>query len=282
MQTAITILLSVSGLGLVAFLLLRWLDVRADRAAWTRLATCGRPLRRVPPRQFDQACVADLPDPAQRYFTYMISSGTPLYTVAQIEMTGELGLGTKEAPNYRPMTARQILSPPFGLVWQLKAGMISGSDGALADTSWTRFWLFNVIPVARISGTTDHLRSAFGRVVAEAAFWSPASLLPSESVTWDGVSNDTARATVKFAGQHQSVDITVAADGQPTSVVINRWSNANPDKTFRWQPFGGTLSRFREFDGYRLPTRVDGGNLFGTADYFPFYRARVTAISFAR
>jgi len=42
----------------------------------------------------------------------------------------------------------------------------------------------------------------------------------------------------------------------------------------------GRLSRFREFEGYRLPTRVVGDNHFGTADYFPFYKANVSRVTF--
>jgi hypothetical protein len=41
--------------------------------------------------------------------------------------------------------------------------------------------------------------------------------------------------------------------------------------------FGGELSEFRTASGYCLPFRVDGGNFFGTAEYVPFYKARVTA-----
>jgi hypothetical protein len=40
--------------------------------------------------------------------------------------------------------------------------------------------------------------------------------------------------------------------------------------TRREQPFGGYLSDFREVNGYRLPMRVEGGNLIGTGDYLPF------------
>lgn len=69
-------------------------------------------------------------------------------------------------------------------------------------------------------------------------------------------------------------------DGRPVRVVIQGWSNENPDKAFREQPFGGGVSDFREFDGYRLQTQVEGGNHIGTDDYFPFYRARVTSIRF--
>jgi hypothetical protein len=229
---------------------------------------------------FDAAAVESLPDAAQRYFRYTIRHGAPLHQAVEIEMDGELGLGTKEAPNYRSMSARQILAPPYGLVWKLTAGPVSGSDGATPEGSWTRFWLFGVIPIVRVGGGEDHRRSAFGRVVAEGAFWAPASLLPSSTVRWEPVSTDSARAIVSFAGFEQAVDITVEEDGQPTRVVIQRWSNENPEKTFREQPFGGDLFAFKDFGGYRLPTRVEGGNHIGTPSYFPFYRATVTAVRF--
>ena len=178
------------------------------------------------------------------------------------------------------MTAHQILAPPKGLLWRLHAGPISGSDGAMPDASWTRFWLFHLIPIVRVSGNPDHHRSAFGRVVSEGAFWVPASLLPSNTVSWASVSENTARATVSYGGYSQSIDLTVEADGQPSRVVIQRWSNENADKMFREQPFGGDLSDFREIGGYRLPMRVEGGNLIGTEDYFPFFKAEVQSIRF--
>ena len=78
----------------------------------------------------------------------------------------------------------------------------------------------------------------------------------------------------------QSLELEVADDGRPVSVTIPRWSNVNPEGKWQVQPFGGTLGEFRRFGGFILPTRVDGGNYFGTADYFPFFRARVEEISF--
>jgi hypothetical protein len=264
---------------LVVLLLLagrRALDRRADDRTWKALVQGAGPAQLV----FDPTMIEDLPDPAQRYFLYSIRVGAPLYRVVEIEMTGELGLGSKDQPKYRPMSAHQILAPPHGLLWELTAGPISGSDGATPHTSWTRFWLFGLVPVARTGGNEDHHRSAFGRVVAEGAIWAPASLLPGEAVRWESVDESVARAIVSFGSFEQAVDITVADDGQPTRVVIQRWSNENPDKRFREQPFGGDLSTFEEFDGYRLPTRVEGGNHIGTDDYFPFFKARVTTIRF--
>ena len=177
------------------------------------------------------------------------------------------------------------MAAPDGFVWEIHGGKaemrICGSDGMLRDRSWTRFWLLRVLPVARVGGDADHLRSCFGRLVAEAAFWSPAFLLPRTGVAWSQVDPDTARATVRHGALVQSVDIHVDAAGQPLWVSLPRWTNANPEKIYRVQPFGGELSDFRLVSGYRVPFRVDGGNLFGTAGYYPFYKARVLDLRFS-
>jgi hypothetical protein len=254
----------------------RQLDHRADAAAWTQLAKSAKPMHLT----YDTAMVDKLPEPARRYFDYTIEPGTPLNIVVEIAMQGEIGLGSKHAPNYRPMRSHQLLAPPFGLVWKLHTGPISGSDGILPQTSWTRFWLFGLIPIVRASGP-DHQRSAFGRVVAEAAFWSPASLLPSEHVRWQPLDDNSAQAIVRYGGFEQAVEIHVDGSGAPTRVRIQRWSNVNADREYREQPFGGELSEFRRFAGYRLPTRVEGGNHIGTSDYFPFFRADVMEIRFS-
>jgi len=251
------------------------LDSRADQRARYRLIEMGR----ASARTFDPSMVAELPEPARRYFNYTIQPGAPLRTVVEIEMTGQLSLGTKEAPNYKPTQAHEILAPPYGLVWSLKSGSISGSDGAMPDRSWTRFWLFRFIPIVRACGA-DHRRSAFGRVVSEGAFWVPASLLPGAHVHWEALGENSARSIVEYGPFRQGIDIHVDETGAPRRVIIQRWSNENPEKEFREQAFGGDLSKFREFGGYRLPTQVDGGNHIGTPDYFPFFRASVSAIRF--
>lgn len=228
--------------------------------------------------------VEGLPDPARRFFLYTIQPNTPLQTVTEIRIRGEIGLGTKEDPNYIPMRGHEILAPPHGMIWKLNAKRgamrILGSDGFYEARSWVRFWLFGIVPIVRAGRGPDHAKAAFGRVVSEAVFWAPAALLPDDHVTWEAVSSDTARAKLSINGMTQTVDITVAQDGQPIKVVIPRWSNANAHKDFQIQPFGGYSSDFRSFDGYLLPTQVEGGNFIGTKDYFPFYKAVVEDIRF--
>lgn len=266
--------------GVAALRVWRWADKRAERTAWSQLATM--PSR--PPERFDLAILADLPEPAQRYFRFVIAPGARLSSVSEVDMDGELSLGSRDNPRYQPMRAWQVLCPFHGLVWRVEVGRglmrVVGSDGIEEDSSWSRFWLFGLVPLARAGGNRDHLRAAFGRVVGEAAFWTPAALLPQNGVSWEAADGDTARATVNYRGLTQTVDIRVDAEGRPIWVSIPRWTDANNEKVFRVQPFGGFLSEFREFQGFMLPTHVEAGNFFGTRDYFPFYKARVRAIRF--
>jgi len=126
------LLLILGGLTLSAW---RRFDHRADREAMNRLVSM-QPKR---PACFDPLMIADLPEPARRYFLYTIELDTPLYTVASINMVGRLGVGTKIKPDYLDMTATQCLAVPAGFVWKMSARrglmILSGSD----SDSWTRF-----------------------------------------------------------------------------------------------------------------------------------------------
>jgi hypothetical protein len=258
----------------------RWADHNADNRAWTRLAL-HQPSE---PRLFDPSMVDGLPDPARRFFRFAIRPETPLYTVAEITMEGEFGLGSKAEQNYLPMHAEQILAAPHGFVWKLHAGnrlvRISGSDVAQNANSWSRFWLLGIVPVARTGGSADHIRSAFGRYIAEAVLWTPAALLPSQYVQWDPIDNSTVRVTVTHMELEQAVDLSVDSNGKLSKIVFQRWSDANALKAFQLQPFGGYLSEYRDFDGFCLPTKIEAGNFFETEEYFAFFRVNVTRIRF--
>lgn len=276
LRIAFLALIVVVAVATIALTIWRQADHRADRAEMDRLLA----MQPSAPSQFTADMVAGLPEPARRYFTFAVIEGTSLYTVAQIEMQGQFSPGTKDAPNYMDMEASQMLAAPVGFVWEMSGGagltVMSGSDGG----HWTRFWLAGVAPVARFGGNPDHTRSAYGRYVAEAAFWTPAALLPDRGAIWEAVDENSARYTMTFQGIAQSVDVTVDAEGRPIKVYFQRWSNANPEGVHRLQPFGGFPSDFQEVQGFRVPMHVEAGNFFGTNAYFPFYIADVSEVRF--
>lgn len=276
MRILLTLFFVLLVLAIAALVVWRHSDRRADRTEMDRLIA----LQPSDPAVFSAEMVADLPEPVRRFFTFAIAEGTPLHTVAVIDMEGRFGMGDKADPGYMPMRATQVLAAPEGFVWAMFGGSgamrMAGSDSG----TWTRFWLYGLAPVARFGGDPDHARSAFGRYVAEAVFWTPAAVLPGPNVTWEPVSDNVARLTMRRGELEQSVDVTVDAEGRPLHVSFMRWSNANPDKVHRLQPFGGYLSEFREFDGFTLPTRVEAGNMFETDDYFPFFIVDITDVRF--
>lgn len=274
----LTSILILMAIGLATLVLLRQWDHRADRSETDRLI--GMHSKEPPAFKLDM--IADLPEPARRFFAFAIAEGTPLHRVARLEMHGKFGMGDKAAPGYMPMRAKQVLAAPEGFVWSMSGGAgamrMSGSDSG----TWTRFWVFGLVPVARFGDTADHRRSTFGRYVAEAVFWTPAAVLPGPDVSWTQVSTNVARMIMRKGDLEQAVDLAVAEDGRPLHVVFMRWSDANPDKVHRLQPFGGYLSEFRNFGGFNLPTHVEAGNAFQTGDYFPFFIVDVTRVDFPR
>ena len=198
------------------------------------------------PDRFDVAMVRDLPEPARRFFAFAIEPGTPLTSVVEITMRGQLSLSSKADPKYQEMSARQLLAAPHGFVWRVEVGRapmrVSGSDGMTGDRSWTRFWLLRCIPLVRVGGDVDHLRSSFARMVAEAAFWSPAFLLPRPGVAWSAVDSDTARVTVANRSLTQTLDIRVAAKpadvGEHAEMEQCERGEDVPDPAVRRRPLG--------------------------------------------
>ena len=146
-------LLVTTGMAVAGLFAWRQLDHRADRAEMGRLIAT----QPTDPPRFTAAMVADLPEPARRFFTFAIAEGTLLHTVARLEMEGQFGMGNKASPRYLPMRATQVLAAPHGFVWAMSGGngavRMAGSDSA----AWTRFWLCGLAPVARFGGNPDFI-----------------------------------------------------------------------------------------------------------------------------
>lgn len=257
-------------------------DQTERRSVWEALLAT----READPPRYDPAMVEGLPEIAQRYFARTISPGTPLHRLVRLDMEGTFVLNGKPLP----MTARQILAPPNrGLVWEAEIGAglmrFAGSDGFYAPTcgprqSWTKFALLGVVPLARIGGTEDHARAAATRAMLE-SIWVPASLLPQYGATWVQTGPDSAEISFDDALGLPPMQITLDAAGDLIEVWSLRWTDANPEKIYRLQPFGGRMLEASRFEGFRIPVQVELGNHWGTPAYAPFFHATITSVRYA-
>jgi hypothetical protein len=269
------------GTGAALFGHLRYRSAMADAARIH--AEIGTP-RRETEKRFDPSEVAALPEVARRYFAHAIAPGTPLFSVALIEMEGTFLLGDEDKHQRFAMKAREVIRQPDEFVWlpRLTSGVmtVSGSDGLAGGEAWTRFWINGTVAVAQVPTSPDMVRSAGFRGAAEAALWLPSTLLPRNGAHWEQAGPDQARVTIQGGGFPVTLLLTLDDNGAVKEIAGQRWSNANPDKIFRLQPFGGTVIAERRFGGFTIPSEVAMGNHFGTPDYFSFFQARITGASY--
>ncbi|WP_425515148.1 DUF6544 family protein [Microvirga arsenatis] len=98
-----------------------------------------------------------------------------------------------------------------------------------------RFWLLDTVPVVRAKATPDLVRSAQAKAFAE-ALWAPASLLPANGVILEPIDANRARAVLRHDGESFALELTVAENGRPLSVAMQRWTTtirSGPSATSR-------------------------------------------------
>lgn len=248
-------------------------------AAWSDIA--GRTTGAL--STYRPEMVADLPEVAQRYFNHGIAPGTPLFRHVELVMSGQFLLGDKGAQQTYAMQARQILAAPSEFVWiaQMSNGpiRISGSDGLHNGHGWTRFWMFASLPLVQLAATENLDRAAAARPAIE-AIWAPATLLPVNGAVWVQTGDDTAEVSFGSGDDAVTISLKIGADGALQEVWTARWTDANPAKTYQLQPFGGIVEANEQFDGFTIPSQLTVGNMFGTPEFLPFFKAGLTAVRY--
>lgn len=115
--------------------------------SWDRLAAMTASWSQV----FDPRLVAGLPLPARRWLVHAIAPGTRLSRTVVLEMEGRFRLG-----RWLPMWAKQVLSPPSGLVWVARIGWgplsFRGFDRYETGHGEMQWRLLGGLPVAHSHG----------------------------------------------------------------------------------------------------------------------------------
>jgi len=151
----------------------------------------------------------------------------------------------------------------------------SGSDGLLARSGWSRFWLNRLFPVVNLGASPDLNRAAAARPAME-AIWAPAGLLPINGVRWEQTGPDRGAdhcAVRNRAGCHRSDPCRHrqccrahhdALDGRQSG------ENIRLAAVRRHRACRGDLRRFHHpDDGQDRESLRDGG-------YHPFFQAEIT------
>ncbi len=253
-------------------------QIAAAKVVWREISSLA-----IAAPKFEYGMITALPEIAQRYFRHAIAEGTPLLRVAELTMSGEFMLGEKGATKVFAMEAKQILRAPDAFVWmpRIRSGatVMTGADSFLNGRGRTQFWLMGLLPVVQGVDTKDINRSAAVRPAIEAV-WSPASLLPQNGAKWEQTGPDTASITFIEDPFDVQVNLKLAPDGAVQEIWAMRWSNANSEKTYQMQPFGGLVHGEATFGGFTIPSSIEVGNNFGADAYFPFFIATLNSVEY--
>ncbi len=205
--------------------------------------------------------LAALPAPARRFLERAVPTGERSLGAVELVMEGKIKL-----KRWFPFTARQILHPTGGFVWEASVGWwwlrFRGGDMYWRGRGSLDFRLAGRLPVARGSGA-DVDRSAAGRLAIETAVWAPQALLPSAGASWRPIDAATASVSRLLDGKDYEVTIGVDDDGTLRDVQTQRWGNPDGGE-FGLHPFGGSVLETDTVNGLTIATAGTAGWWWGT------------------
>lgn len=228
----------------------------------------------APSRTFSEADLDGLPEPAQRYLRHAIAPGTPLSPSVRLWMDGTM-TPTPDGPS-TDLTAVEALAPHHGFIWTAKARMnglpVRVRDHYFDGDGGVDVVALGLLPIP-LGGGPDVVRSARGRLVAEAV-WCPTALV-HPSVVWESLGDDRFRFTLTVDADAIPVTLRIGPDGALREVALERWGDVEGPPA-RPIPYGFRVEEERTFDGVTIPTRLTGGWHFGTEQFDPASAATFT------
>ncbi len=253
--------------GLVAFGSARWGSATQTQTALLEAARLPAPAGR-----YNASEIEGLPEPVQRYFSAVLKDGQPLIAAATFELAGTINM-SESGENWKPFTSwqRAVVHRP-GFLWNGRVSMFPGvaanvHDSYIAGVGTLHAAMLGLFTVAQVRGGGEIARGELMRYFAEMV-WYPTALLPSQGVTWVGVDDHSATATLVDGPISLTLLFRFDDAGLITSVHADaRGSGVGKDMVML--PWDCALSNYHLRDGMMVPTRGEvakGGKSYFVGD----------------
>ena len=275
-STVFGLMVGISALGTAAFAVRRHRVSRRIRDYTASVQESATPAHADP---YEQRDVEDLPLPVRRYFETVLQEGQQHVTQVRLTQAGQFRLGGADAA-WHPFTARQIysVSPP-GYVWDAYielAPLVSARvlDAYVDDEGLLRANLFGAIPVASAGPDHQMNEAELQRYLSETP-WFPTALLPTAGVSWDGIDDRTARATITDGDVTATGVFHFDEAGYLRRLTADRYRQ-DTDTTAPWV---GRYGTYEKRNGMEIPTEAEVG--WETAEgAVPYWRGEITEIEY--
>ena len=281
MSTAVALLLAAIVTGTAGSLIvgrIRW-QGRSRRMRAT-LTAARRPGGRL---TYDSRETDDLPAPVQRYFRTVLQTGQPIVSTVHLRLAGRMNLG-EVTPRWVPFHSTQLITTcPPGFDWEASLRIVPGlsvrvHDAYIAGEGILRAELLSLIPVADSHGTPAAASGELLRYLAEAV-WHPTSLLPSQGVRWEPVSDLVARATLTDRDTTVSLDFQFDAAGCIASVRATARIRKVVNGVAASAPWTGRFWNYARRDGMLIPLEGEVAWELATG-VVPYWRGMASEVEY--
>jgi hypothetical protein len=216
---------------------------------------------------------AELPEPVRRYLRHALPASVPDTSGVRLRMTGRIKLGL-----WLPFTAAQACDGR-SFEWRARVGLgrlaplevvdrYADGTGSVTGRLFGRYDLFHQ--------ADEHVRrSAAGRAALEAIL-APASLLPGRGVSWRAEDDEHIVASSYLEPEQINVHLQIDSRGSPRAFSAQRWGDTGKH-SHGYLIFGGNVQAERRFGDVVIPSRLSVGWRYGSAEYKPFFHARIRA-----
>jgi hypothetical protein len=226
--------------------------------------------------RYDPAELEGLPAPVARYFSFALAPGQPLVLRARFTQQGTFATARER---WAPFTATEDFTVfPPGFVWDARIRMapfvsVRVRDSYLAGQGIMHGELGGLVTVVDQRDTPEMAAGALLRYLAEAA-WLPTALLPASGVTWEGLDESSARATLRDAGVTVSMEVRFGASGEIASISAMRHRDVKGKPVLT--PWSGRFSSYARVHGMMVPTESEVGWDLPDGRY-TYWRGRTTS-----
>ncbi|MCE7859510.1 MAG: hypothetical protein DYG86_06950 [Chloroflexi bacterium CFX2] len=198
-----------------------------------------------------EADLQALPQPVQRYLRYVGVVGKPKVVSMYAEMTGEM---RQRGGAYFPLSAEQynFFDQPtrlFFMQGRMFGLTVPGYHRYQEQSATMNVRLFGLLPLVQVGGEAMFEADTVTQF-NDMCLMAPATLIDPR-ITWETIDDLTAKGTFTNQGVTISAMLHFNAEGQLVNFVSHdRWDVS----AMKQYPFSTPVSRYRNLNGYNLPT----------------------------
>lgn len=203
--------------------------------------------------------VKELPEPVKKYFNLVLKDGSLFINSLLLKQEGAFLISPDSKKHLETKAKQKFHINTSSFIWDSKISFfpfisLNVRDSYIKDKGLMRVTLFYLFDLVRLKDKKELSEASLQRYLAEAV-WFPTALLPSNGVVWESIDKTKAKATISNKETTVSLEFRFDGEGYITSVYSpNRLREQN--KQFIPTPWEGEYSCYKEFNGYKVPSRA--------------------------